>query len=192
MNPDGTEIALKGAASAGRYKNFAGRFPHPERWNANARGVDINHNFDAGWEILHKAEREAGITLPAPTRYGGTHPESEPETRAITALCRREKFSRALALHSQGEEIFSEYGERTPPESHILAKKMCAASGYTEVKNAGLYSHGGFKDWFIDFSGKPAFTAEIGKGKNPLPIAEFENIYAKLSPALKFFAEWEK
>lgn len=69
-------------------------------------GVDINHNFDAGWETLHQMERESGITGPAPRQYGGPAPESEPETQALVRLCRSHPFRHALAFHSQGKKSF--------------------------------------------------------------------------------------
>ena len=64
----------------------------PGRWQANARGVDINHNFNAGWAALQLQERAAGIGGPSPRQWGGPAPESEPETRAMTELCRRCRF----------------------------------------------------------------------------------------------------
>ena len=48
----------------------------------------------------------------------------------------------------------------------------------------GMASHGGFKDWFIESFGRPGFTIEIGRGENPLPISDFDEIYKKLAPAL--------
>mgnify|MGYP000119853916 CR=1 FL=1 len=68
VNPDGIQIALRGAQGAGPYEALATQISGGDfsRWNANARGVDINHNFDAGWETLHQMERESGITGPAP------------------------------------------------------------------------------------------------------------------------------
>ncbi|MBO7218159.1 MAG: hypothetical protein J6V50_05605, partial [Clostridia bacterium] len=55
VNPDGCEISRFGAAATGgsRFirKICAGDY---SRYNANARGVDINHNFDADWEILRQ------------------------------------------------------------------------------------------------------------------------------------------
>lgn len=49
VNPDGVEIALHGAASAGQYADFVRGIMHadPTAWNANARGVDLNHNYNA-------------------------------------------------------------------------------------------------------------------------------------------------
>ncbi|NLA76710.1 MAG: gamma-D-glutamyl-meso-diaminopimelate peptidase, partial [Clostridiales bacterium] len=106
-NPDGVQIALKGASGAGCYAGLCHRVSGGDfsDWNANARGVDINHNFDAGWEILRQMEINDGIRGPSPRRYGGSSPESEPETQALTRLCREAHFRHALALHSQGEEI---------------------------------------------------------------------------------------
>ena len=43
-----------------------------------------------------------------------------------------------------------------------------------------MASHGGFKDWFIEKLHRPAFTVEIGRGRNPLPVEELEPIYARL------------
>ena len=186
LNPDGIEIAIKGASACGKYKveNYEickGDFSF---WSANARGVDINHNFNADWYTLREAEKEAGINSPSPTRYGGLFPESEPETAAITQLCRRIPIEMLITFHSQGEEIFYEYGKNTPEKSWHFAKIFSALTDYTLVKNEGLYSSGGLKDWFIEEFKRPAFTVEIGKGKNPLPLEDIDEIYEKLETML--------
>ena len=84
-----------------------------------------------------------------------------------------------LALHSQGEEIYWRYGDRTPPQAQMMADVLGAASGYRVADPEGLASHGGFKDWFIDSTGRPGFTIELGQGVNPLPVSDFESLYAK-------------
>jgi len=182
LNPDGIEIAIKGASACGKYKvqNFECCKGDFSFWSANARGVDINHNFNADWYTLREAERSAGINAPAPTRYGGAFPESEPETVAITRLCRELSVDMLITFHSQGEEIFYEYGRNTPEKSLNIAKIFSALTDYTLVKNEGLYSSGGLKDWFIEEFGKPAFTIETGKGRNPLPIEDVDGFYEKL------------
>ena len=182
LNPDGIEIAIKGASACGKYKaeNYEickGDFSF---WSANARGVDINHNFNADWYTLREAEKEAGINSPSPSRFGGLFPESEPETAAITRLCRRIPVEMLITFHSQGEEIFYEYGKNTPEKALHIAKMFSALTDYTLVKNESLYSSGGLKDWFIEEFKRPAFTVEIGKGKNPLPLEEVAGIYEKL------------
>lgn len=192
VNPDGAQIAIRGLAGAGCCGSVVQKISGGDLsgWNANARGVDINHNFDAGWDTLQRLEREAGITGPAPRQYGGTSPESEPETKAVTRLCRIRRPRHAAAFHSQGEEIYWQYGENNPPGAEEMAKVFAATSGYTLIENDGLASHGGFKDWFIEEFNRPAFTFEIGKGKNPLPLGDFENIYAALEKTLVLAAIW--
>lgn len=190
VNPDGVQIAINGIDGAGRYAESVSKIQaaSTEKWSANARGVDINHNFDAGWQELRSMEIDSGILGPSPRRYGSYAPVSEPETAAIVDLCKMRKPRMALALHSQGEEIFWEYGENRPRRSLELARIFSAASGYELVENSGLASHGGFKDWFIDFFNKPAFTIEMGKGENPLPLSDFEPIMEHVVPLLTLAA----
>ena len=90
----------------------------------------------------------------------------------------------AYAFHSQGEEIYYRYGPHTPARSQLMAQVLASSCGYRLASPEGTASHGGFKDWFIDCMRRPGFTFEIGRGKNPLPIQEFEPIYARLA----FFA----
>ena len=187
VNPDGTEIALHGAKSACRYEKFVRNTGDEKRWQANARGVDINHNFDADWENVKRRETETGITRPAATRFGGFCPESEPETKALTKLCRRESISRVLALHSQGREIYWDFGKHTPKSCLSLAEKMSEISGYKVASPEPIAAGGGFKDWFIEKLHRCGFTVEIGKGKNPLPLRDFETEYPVVRKILRVF-----
>lgn len=186
VNPDGIEIAVRGASAAGEFRDLVESVSsqNPSPWQANARGVDLNHNFDAGWGVLRAMEIESGITGPSPTRFGGLHPESEPETRTVVQLVSAFRPRRLYAFHSQGEEIFWEYGGYNIPDASLIAQALHALSGYTLVENSGLASHGGMKDWFIETFRRPGFTIEIGKGVNPLPIEDLSPIYARLLPML--------
>ena len=181
-NPDGVEIALGGPKTAKQLccPIQAILNKSDKSWQANARGVDLNHNFDAGWDILKKLERQAGITSPSPRQYGGICPQSEPETKALVSLCNALNIKKVVAFHSQGEEIYYYYGQNTPPESELMADALAASSGYQVRKPEGLASHGGFKDWFIKAKSRPGFTVEVGVGQNPLPIQMLEPIYEKI------------
>lgn len=186
VNPDGVEISIHGKKACGSMaekinKLCSGDFTH---WNANLRGVDINHNFAAGWQELHIREREAGIYGPARSRFGGFSPMSEPETLAISELCRIYKIRHAVAFHSQGEVIYWNYGKNNPPRAQKMAEIMATSSGYALDVPNGLAVGGGFKDWFINEFSRPAFTVEIGLGTNPLPIACAEDIYIRLREML--------
>lgn len=182
LNPDGVEIALYGAGTAKHLCKFVDKMSAGEtgRWQANARGVDLNHNFDAGFAQLKRLEQAAGITSPGPTRYGGVCPHSEPETNALVRFCAATQPRQAYAFHSQGEEIYYRYGPCTPARAQLMAQVLACASGYIVTEPEKLASHGGFKDWFIEKLHRPAFTIEIGRGKNPLAVEELEPIYARL------------
>ena len=161
VNPDGVEIAASG-----------------ERWQANSRGVDINHNFDALWELSKKTEEKYGVTGPGPTRYGGEYPESEPETKAIADFTRENRFDTVIALHSQGEVIYYDFCGYIPDGTEEILNRFESVSQYKRDKVSGIASYGGYKDWFIRKFKKPGFTIEVGLGRNPLPLSEFDEIYA--------------
>jgi len=180
MNPDGVDISILGSVSAGKYKDFVEKIGNLKNWNSNVRGVDLNHNFDAGWQDVRKREKEHNINGPSNTRFGGLRPESELETQSIVKLCNDEKFDLAFAFHSQGEEIYWDYGKNTPKESLYIAKKISDLTGYQISIPEEMAIGGGFKDWFIEKFKKPGFTIELGKGTNPLPITDLEKIYSKM------------
>lgn len=190
VNPDGTEIAVNGLEGAKSLRKFVEKIAGDdiEKYNANAKGVDINHNFNAGWQTLRQIEIENGIMGPSSRQYGGEYPESEAETKAIANLCRKESFRQVMAIHSQGEELYWQYGENTPTQAEMMAKILADSCSYSLVYNGGLASHGGFKDWFIEEFGRPGFTLEIGRGENPLPISDFIRIYARIEEALLIFS----
>ena len=190
VNPDGCEISLRGEIACGELaaqikKLCKGDFKH---WNANLRGVDINHNFNAGWNELHAKEIKAGIYCPGPTRFGGFRAESEPETIALTELCRKTKIRHAVALHSQGEVIYWCYGDSTPIRAKKMAEIMATASSYALDTPVGIAVGGGFKDWFITEFNRPAFTVELGLGENPLPAYLADDIYKKVKKMLMLSA----
>lgn len=186
VNPDGVEISLYGSDYACEYKELVDKVSNNDtsRWQANARGVDLNHNFDADWQRLHNLEISQGITGPSMTRYGGEYPESEPESSAITRLCKYSYIDHAIAFHSQGEEIYWDFGKHTPKQSKNMANIMSMSSGYKVSSPEGLAIGGGFKDWFINEFSRPAFTVEIGKGTNPLPLSDIDDIYKKIHEML--------
>ncbi len=195
VNPDGVQISVHGTSTAGflaekvSERLLVSELTHTF-WQANARGVDINHNFDAGFEQVKSNERKMGIVSPSPTRYGGEYPESENETKALCDLCRSYSYSLAVALHSQGREIYYDFSDNTPKESFGIASTMSKLSGYKVACPLGIAVGGGFKDWFIEYFRRPAFTIEVGKGKNPLPLSTVKKEYPKVSKMLWYLLDY--
>ena len=69
-----------------------------------------------------------------------------------------------------------------------MAEIMSASSGYALEEPEGLAVGGGFKDWFIKEFDRPAFTVEVGRGENPLPLEDYAKIYKQIRELLMLSA----
>ena len=176
VNPDGVELVLNGITPDNPFYDRViswnnGSFNF-QGWKANIRGVDLNDQFPANWEVEKERRSPAG---PAPRDYVGEAPLTEPEAIAIAALTQNEDFRLVIAFHTQGEVIFWNYRDLEPPESEQIVNRFQQVSGYTPMQI--FNSDAGYKDWFIQDFRRPGFTVEAGRGVNPLPISQFPQIY---------------
>lgn len=173
VNPDGVDIAINGLDITNPYHqkliSSVGIHSFNKVWQANARGVDINHNYNASWRVVK--------TKPCESKYAGPYSESEPETKAMVDFIRKTDFDILIAFHSQGKEIYYDFDGTVAENSIRLAEEMAKVSGYAVSLPVGTASFGGCKDWFIKEFGKAGFTIEIGSGKNPLPMEMLADIY---------------
>lgn len=175
VNPDGVDLVLNGPPEAEPWNESVVELNKGSRdftgWKANIRGVDLNDQFPAKWEL----EKERNPSSPGPRDYVGERPLSEPEAIAMAELTRRSDFSRVLAFHTQGEVIYWGFDNLEPPESEAMVNEFARVSGYQPVKT--IESYAGYKDWFIQDWRRPGFTVELGFGINPLPLSQFDEIY---------------
>lgn len=177
VNPDGVDLVLHGPPANETWRKRVidynkGSTDFTE-WKANIRGVDLNDQFPARWEL----EKARNPNLPGPRDYVGEQPLSEPEAMAMAELTRKRDFARVLAFHTQGEVIYWGFENLEPPESEGIVKEFGRVSGYEPVKT--IESYAGYKDWFIQDCQRPGFTIELGRGINPLPLSQFDEIYQK-------------
>lgn len=188
VNPDGVDIAQNGISEDfphySQYTKWNNGDDFKAKWQANANGVDLNHNYDACFSLSKRINETSGILGPNYTRYTGPFAESEPESSALCEYVRKTRFDLTLSFHSQGEVIYYDYNGHIPPNGYEIGKILCKESGYILDKTTGITSCGGFKDWFIKMYNKPAYTIEVGSGKNPLPFSQFEEIYKKNLPLM--------
>lgn len=186
LNPDGTELHAKGGDSLNPLTERLSAMSGGDYscWQANGRGVDLNHNYNAGFEEYKKIEPTLGIYGGGATRYSGEYPESEPETSALCAFIKMAEPSMLIALHTQGEEIYADYNGVFPPNGKAIGERLSSLCGYPVSKPEPEACFGGLKDWFILEYNRPAFTIECGKGKNPLPIEDAGHIYSRIRKAL--------
>jgi g-D-glutamyl-meso-diaminopimelate peptidase len=147
-------------------------------WKANARGVDLNCNFDANWGCgaLNTTQRGSENCI-------GDFPLSESESKALVAFTQKIMPYVTFSFHTKGGEIYWEYcghGDETG------AKLLSFATGYPYKK---IYSsHGGYKDWCIQKLGIPAYTIECGRDSLTHPITRLKDIKETFN-CLKYFTE---
>jgi g-D-glutamyl-meso-diaminopimelate peptidase len=182
VNPDGVDLVLNGLDRSNPYYNELikwnkGSVNFSKTWSANIRGVDLNHNYDAMWQKSKDAEKAYGVYGPGPTRYSGTSPESESESKAVADFTRKYGFRLVLAYHSQGEVIYWNYQNLANSEARKIGEIFSRLSGYELGETTGITSFAGYKDWFIEKYRRPGYTIEVGLGENPLPISQFNKIY---------------
>ena len=70
----------------------------------------------------------------------------------------------------------------------MIGESLSSLSGYALSAPEGIASYAGYKDWFIQEYRRPGYTIEVGRGVNPLPITQFDSIYADNLPMLLFAA----
>ena len=186
VNPDGVDLVTGGIDELSPSYYIARRLSEEpfDNWKANIVGVDLNSNYPAGWELAKQHKFESGYTKPGPRDFVGPHPLSEPETRAMAAYTMQHDFAFTISLHTQGEEIYWQYENHNPPGATELAERLAKASGYKLEDVPSESSHAGYRDWFIEKFNRPGLTIECGLGENPLPIADFEDMYKKVAPML--------
>lgn len=178
LNPDGVELHLGGGKNSPLYErevrmNGSDDF---SMWQANSRGVDLNHNYDYRFYDYKKSEAASSI-FPGCTRYSGEYPESEPETKSLANFVRIIKPEIILSLHTQGEELF--YMPRTERVRKI-AERIAKTMNYSINYPTGYAEYGGLCDYTGATLGIPSFTVELGRGKNPIPYSELSVICEKL------------
>ena len=184
VNPDGVDL-VTGAIMPGdpEYEQAetieAGypSIPFPEGWKANLLGTDLNLNYPAMWEQARKIKFQMGFTGPAPRNYVGKAPLDQPESRLLAGYTRFIDPALVLAYHTQGREIYWKFLDYDVPGAEELGKKMAQVSGYRLANVPYASGFAGYKDWFIETFRRPGYTVEAGTGENPLPLAQFPEIY---------------
>ena len=188
-NPDGVTISqlgltgIKNSTLRKALKKMKGA-DNTKYWKANARGVDLNKNFNYNYIAKYGGKRGSD-------GYTGESVNSEPETRAITAFLDRMKSSGTLKglinYHATGSILFGEATGSVKPvvtKMYELAKKITGyadSSGYEESVNehSKKKNIGNLREYAMYKKSIPSITLEIGKRACPLYANEFPSIWEK-------------
>ena len=184
IDPDGVALVLEEIPPESpeyqQARRIGERFPDipfPDGWKANLLGVDLNLQYPAGWLQAREIKFSQGFTRPAPRDFVGRASLDQRESRALAEYTEYAEPALVLALHTQGEAIYWQFRDYDVPGARALAEEFARISGYRMEETPYESGFAGYKDWFIQRWRRPGFTIECGKGENPLPLSQFEEIY---------------
>ena len=184
VDPDGVDLVVGaireediGYSIAQRIAGEYPQIPFPDGWKANLLGTDLNLNYPAGWLMAREIKFSQGFISPAPRDFVGRAPLNQLETQALAGYTEYLDPALVLAYHSQGQEIYWQFMNYEIPGARELGEQFAQVSGYTLAETPYNSAFAGYKDWFIQQFRRPGYTIEVGRGENPLPLSQFDEIY---------------
>lgn len=174
-NPDGVTISQKGFGGI-RSKTLRKKLKkmrgarNTTIWKANARGVDLNRQFDYRFKYVKKWKKGAYAL------YGGKKPVSENETKALVQLVNEVNPKAVVNYHAMGNVIYCKYGgpKKVQKKVYKLAGEIRSLTGYSYM---GLDRSPGFANWLVCKKGIPSCTVEIGMYSTPVPISQWNTVW---------------
>lgn len=184
-NPDGVSISQYGAEGLRNKKlrKKCKKLGHNEVWKANARGVNLNNNFPAGFMKKKKAKAHY-------MKYFGKKAGSEKETKALMKFIDEIQPQTVLNLHSTGSILYWDFNVEGKLHDNLyeLASKINSFNGYTMMpKGQSTDAAGGFADWLVYKKGITSVTIETGTVHCPLPHSQYKTIYKKNNKMFRWF-----
>lgn len=165
LNPDGVSYANEGVREDNPLRARVLQMNGTEdfsTWQANARGVELSHNFDAGFLSHKNLEHAAGILNGAPQGYSGECPESEPETAALCRLLRflGDDLLGLLEFHLGQGEISCSCKDKLSAKTMAAGRILGRATGYRLIGPEKVLPQGGLADWCIEKLSRPAYRVD--------------------------------
>jgi len=141
----------------------------------NANGVDLNRNWDAGWQP--DSYGPSGLVPGG----GGTRPFSEPETRALAEYLVGRPFVAAIFLHSKGGVVVPGPGSG----SAELASAITRAAQYTYLRGWTAYPLSGQASKYLVERGIHVAVVELSTHTDPDFARNLRGLRAALAWALE-------
>ncbi|MFE4814247.1 M14 family zinc carboxypeptidase [Peribacillus simplex] len=163
LNPDGVSIQQGDLSNLNVFEKAAvwkmNRFSRNwSRWKANAKGIDLNRQYPAGWKEVMSDE-----TKPTYQFYKGGKPLEAAEVKALTDFTKEVDPLIAVSYHTSGREIFWHYKNKRKnmARDYGIAKKTAELTGYELTFPEKEAVGSGFTDWFITKFNRPGMTIEL-------------------------------
>lgn len=184
LNPDGAEIALRGAMGCGYLSEKISEMCNGEysKWRANLRGVELFGNFKGNFEALQNKAK----SKPAASGFYGYRAESEPETVSLIHLLNQTPTRAFLEIAAPGETVLYTGSESNANGSSRMAEVLAGVSGFTVTPPLGRPKTE-ICDYFATHSGQPGFCVKIGNETIP-QVSQLESWYFRLREMLVLFA----
>lgn len=182
LNPDGVDININGVGDDNILKDRIMSMRQKRDfsdWEANARGVCLQNNYNGGFLERRAIAENKGIISGAPWGYGGEAPESEPE---IGALCATMRFSEglraALCIGGDRDKIYYRTDKKAPPRGKSIGAALSRMNGCRLQDEKDGMEYGGFEDFCIEELNIPTFSipCQVGNGKYPY---SYFDVYSK-------------
>lgn len=184
-NPDGVSISQYGfdAIRNKKLRMKCEKIGHSDIWKANARGVNLNNNFPAGFIKMKKKK-------PHYMNYFGKKAGSEKETKALMKFINEVKPEAVLNLHSMGNVLYWDFNVegKLYEQLNEFAAKVASFNKYALMpKSSSTDAAGGFADWLVYKKEIISITVETGSVRCPLPHSQFKLIYKRNNKMFQWF-----
>ena len=176
VNPDGVNLVQNGV-SAVQNPDYVSSMAISEgakygyrAWKANVNGVDVNWNYDKDWYLSRNRYPRGSIG------FNGTQPNTEPETRAVSAYVDSQPFEMFLSMHTQGKLLY--WADDTVSPTYI-GETVKAKTGFSIKYEKATGVGGSFFDYVYRKYGKATLTVELCNyvGPYPYPDAGFDSVW---------------
>lgn len=181
-NPDGTAISQQGFGAI-RNKSLRKALRKmggsSSRWKANAKGVDLNRN----WNIAFRKAGRRGSS-----GYHGPKAASEKEVQAlvkwVNRIQKQGRITGVVSYHSTGSILYGRCNSHATKKVRNTTTKMYKIAqrltGYHLMPTESLsYAGGCSREYFLYGRNIPFITLEVGTGAAPLSGSEFSSIWRK-------------
>ncbi len=195
INPDGLVGFLDVDRATGRKNGYGLRGAKPR---STGMGVDLNRNYPFRWGV---GGERASSSKRRKRYYRGPAAASEPETRAMMRLAKRERFAASISFHTGTVDVLAPYtapGVKNPEPSAAWAVAQLIVDGLQvhpqhldpkteqpmklKVRSSLYPVNGTDQDWLLHSFGTLALLVE-GAHWTPLDLSKRRKVIEMMRPS---------
>lgn len=187
-NPDGVTISqygyvgIRNSKLRNKVRSICKKYGRGRRsyytvWKANARGVDLNRNFNCNWNLL-----STSIHAPSSHGFKGKRPVSEKESQILVDTTNGLKPVACISYHAMGQIIYWNFGQtgKDMAKEKALLNTVRGVCHYSPVYSRfSKYQSTGYGDWVSICKKIPTATIEIGAVSCPLPTWQYSSVWSR-------------